>query len=73
MSLPPYALIALILLAGAYLALVGVLLVRGRRSDARALAGSVPGCVVLFRRLLGEEREHGAGPRLTERHVAPRR
>jgi uncharacterized membrane protein YkvA (DUF1232 family) len=56
MSLTQYALIALILVVGAYLALVGVLLVRGRRSDARALAGFVPDCVVLFRRLLGEER-----------------
>lgn len=56
MSLAQYALTALILVAGTYLSLVGVLLVRGRRSDARALAGFVPDCVVLFRRLLGEER-----------------
>jgi uncharacterized membrane protein YkvA (DUF1232 family) len=56
MSLAHYAVIALILAAGAYLTLVGVLLVQGRRSDARALAGFVPDCVVLVRRLLGEER-----------------
>jgi uncharacterized membrane protein YkvA (DUF1232 family) len=28
----------------------------GRRADARALAGFVPDCVILFRRLLGDER-----------------
>jgi uncharacterized membrane protein YkvA (DUF1232 family) len=32
------------------------LLVAGRRSGARALAGFVPDCVVLFRRLLGDAR-----------------
>jgi uncharacterized membrane protein YkvA (DUF1232 family) len=31
-------------------------LVLGRRSDARALAGFVPDCVVLFKRLLGDRR-----------------
>lgn len=36
------------------MAFVGFLLLRGRRSDARALAGFVPDCVVLFRRLLGD-------------------
>jgi uncharacterized membrane protein YkvA (DUF1232 family) len=39
-----------------YLAFVGVLLLQGRRSDARALAGFVPDCVVLVRRLLGDGR-----------------
>ena len=50
----------LLVAAGACLALyvlfVVVLLVAGRRSSARALAGFVPDCVVLFRRLLGDER-----------------
>ena len=32
------------------------LVVAGRRSAARALAGFVPDCVVLFRRLLGDSR-----------------
>jgi uncharacterized membrane protein YkvA (DUF1232 family) len=40
----------------AYGALVGWLVLRGRRDDARALAGFVPDCVVLFRRLLGDHR-----------------
>ena len=36
-----------------YAAAVVALLLAGRRADARALAGFVPDCVVLFRRLLG--------------------
>jgi len=56
MSLAQYALVALALSAGAYLAFVTVLLLRGRRSDARALAGFIPDCLVLFRRLLREDR-----------------
>lgn len=39
-----------------YLTFVAVLLVRGRRHDARALAGFIPDCVLLLRRLLGDER-----------------
>jgi uncharacterized membrane protein YkvA (DUF1232 family) len=41
---------------GVYVAFVVWLLLAGRRSDARALAGFIPDCVVLFRRLLGDER-----------------
>jgi uncharacterized membrane protein YkvA (DUF1232 family) len=39
-------------LVAAWLALVAALTVAGRRSDARALAGFVPDCVILVRRLL---------------------
>lgn len=39
-----------------YLAFVVVLVVLGRRSDARALAGFIPDCIVLFRRLLKDPR-----------------
>jgi uncharacterized membrane protein YkvA (DUF1232 family) len=39
-----------------YAAFVGWLLLAGRRQDARALAGFIPDCVVLFRRLLGDGR-----------------
>jgi hypothetical protein len=35
---------------------VGGLALAGRRGDARALAGFIPDCVVLFRRLLGDPR-----------------
>jgi hypothetical protein len=39
-----------------YAALVGALMLAGRRQDARAIAGFIPDCIVLFRRLLGDER-----------------
>ena len=39
-----------------YLAFVVALLLLGRREDARAWAGFVPDCVVLFKRLLGDDR-----------------
>ena len=42
--------------AGAYLAFIALLLAVGRRSDARALAGFIPDCVILLRRLLGDSR-----------------
>lgn len=50
------ALIGLAACLALYLGFVGFLLLRGRRADARALAGFVPDCVVLFRRLLGDAR-----------------
>lgn len=37
-----------------YAGFVIALILAGRRSDARALAGFIPDCVVLFRRLLGD-------------------
>jgi uncharacterized membrane protein YkvA (DUF1232 family) len=39
-----------------YAVFVGALLVAGRRGQARALAGFIPDCIVLVRRLLGDER-----------------
>jgi uncharacterized membrane protein YkvA (DUF1232 family) len=39
-----------------YAAFVLALVLLGRREHARAVAGFVPDCVVLFRRLLGDER-----------------
>jgi uncharacterized membrane protein YkvA (DUF1232 family) len=35
---------------------VGVLALAGRSADARAVAGFVPDCIVLFKRLLGDSR-----------------
>jgi uncharacterized membrane protein YkvA (DUF1232 family) len=49
----------LIMLAGAllvYLVAVLALVVMGRRTDARAVAGFVPDCLVLCRRLLADSR-----------------
>jgi uncharacterized membrane protein YkvA (DUF1232 family) len=39
-----------------YLLFVGVLYVVGRRDAARAFAGFIPDCIVLFRRLLADDR-----------------
>ena len=50
------ALIAAAVLLALYAGFVGVLLVAGRRGQARALAGFVPDCAVLFKRLLGDAR-----------------
>lgn len=49
-------LICLGVFAALYGSFVLGLLVLGRRSDARALAGFVPDCLVLFKRLLGDSR-----------------
>jgi uncharacterized membrane protein YkvA (DUF1232 family) len=53
--MPSWAWIALAALA-LYAAFVLALLVAGRREEARALAGFVPDCVVLCRRLLSDPR-----------------
>jgi uncharacterized membrane protein YkvA (DUF1232 family) len=39
-----------------YAIFVGGLVLAGRRADARAVAGFVPDCIVLFQRLLGDSR-----------------
>ena len=52
-----HALIAVLLAAVAVWALfVVALLIAGRRNDARALAGFVPDCAVLFQRLIRDQR-----------------
>jgi uncharacterized membrane protein YkvA (DUF1232 family) len=53
---PSWLLIALLATAGVYLAFVVILVALGRRSAARALAGFIPDCLVLLRRLLGDGR-----------------
>lgn len=40
----------------AYGLFVVALLLLGRREAARALAGFIPDCIVLFRRLMGDDR-----------------
>ena len=37
-----------------YALFVATLYIVGRRTEARALAGFIPDCIVLFRRLLGD-------------------
>ncbi len=56
MPLWRWGLVALAVALLVYLAVVLALVRAGRRTDARALAGFVPDCVVLFRRLLGDPR-----------------
>ena len=51
-----WAIIGAGVLLVAWAALVGGLLWTGRRREARALAGFIPDCLVLFRRLLGDDR-----------------
>jgi uncharacterized membrane protein YkvA (DUF1232 family) len=56
MSFWQSGLIVLGVVAAAYAGLVAILTVKGRRGDARALAGFVPDCTVLFGRLLSDPR-----------------
>jgi uncharacterized membrane protein YkvA (DUF1232 family) len=39
-----------------YAIFVGCLVLAGRRADARAIAGFIPDCIVLFGRMLGDPR-----------------
>ena len=48
------ALIVIAVLLALYALLVVALFLAGRRTDARAVAGFVPDCIVLFKRLLGD-------------------
>jgi len=54
-----WTLLGLAVTLAVYAAFVLVLVVAGRRSDARALAGFIPDCIVLFRRLLADRRVSG--------------
>lgn len=56
MSTLQWLLAAAALALALYAVFVLALVLAGRRSDARALAGFVPDCVVLFRRLLADPR-----------------
>ena len=53
-GVPTELLVALAAVVALYALAVLALVAAGRRTDARALAGFVPDCVVLFRRLLGD-------------------
>ena len=54
--MPRWVLVALAVTVALWLVGVVALVVLGRRSEARALAGFIPDCVVLLRRLLGDAR-----------------
>jgi uncharacterized membrane protein YkvA (DUF1232 family) len=55
-GMPEWLLITAGCTVALYLAFVLALLLLGRREDARAWAGFIPDCVVLFKRLLGDSR-----------------
>ena len=52
----PWPLVALAAVLAVYAAVVATFAILGRREDARAIAGMVPDCMVLFGRLLGDKR-----------------
>ena len=56
MTATDWAIAAGVIALALYLIFVLVLFVAGRRTDARALAGFIPDCIVLFKRLLGDPR-----------------
>jgi hypothetical protein len=51
-----WVVIAACISAAMYLAFIVWLLLAERRGDARAIARFIPDCVVLFRRVLGDDR-----------------
>ena len=51
-----WLLVSLAVLAFVWAGAVALLVVLGRRTDARALAGFIPDCLVLMRRLLADPR-----------------
>jgi uncharacterized membrane protein YkvA (DUF1232 family) len=55
-SLAQWALFLGLAVVLVYAIFVGGLVLAGRRADARAVAGFVPDCIVLFQRLLGDSR-----------------
>ncbi len=56
MSVAELALISLAVFLALYAGVVLALFILGRRSEARALARFIPDCLVLFRRLLADDR-----------------
>jgi uncharacterized membrane protein YkvA (DUF1232 family) len=56
MSLPHWVILVAVATVALYAACVVVLVVAGRRGEARALAGFIPDCIVLFKRLLADPR-----------------
>lgn len=56
MSLTPWLLVIASVALAVYLLFVAALSLAGRRTAARALGGFIPDCMVLLRRLLGDDR-----------------
>jgi uncharacterized membrane protein YkvA (DUF1232 family) len=51
-----WMLIGLAVTAAVYLGFIALLVLVGRREEAKTFARFIPDCIVLFRRLLGDER-----------------
>jgi uncharacterized membrane protein YkvA (DUF1232 family) len=56
MSLTDWALLAVGVVLALYALFVLVLLTIGRRAEARAVGGFIPDCLILLRRLMGDQR-----------------
>lgn len=56
MSFWEWMLIGLAVTAAVYLGFIALLVLVGRREEAKTFARFIPDCIVLFRRLLGDER-----------------
>lgn len=56
MSFWEWMLIGLAATAAVYLGFIALLVLVGRREEAKTFARFIPDCIVLFRRLLGDER-----------------
>jgi uncharacterized membrane protein YkvA (DUF1232 family) len=56
MSTIEWAIVGLAISLAVYLAFIGLLYLAGRREDARAAAGFIPDCLILFRRLVADPR-----------------
>ena len=56
MAIPSWLIVALVTALALYLAAILLLIAFGRRTEARALAGFIPDCIGLFRRLLADSR-----------------
>jgi uncharacterized membrane protein YkvA (DUF1232 family) len=56
MSLVEWLLIVALVAIVLYAIFIAILVVAGRRGDARAIAGFIPDCIVLLRRMLGDRR-----------------
>ena len=59
MSTLEWTLVGLGIAIAIYAMFVLALVVAGRRSEARALATFIPDCVILFKRLLADQRVSG--------------
>jgi uncharacterized membrane protein YkvA (DUF1232 family) len=56
MSLTEWTVLAAVVVVALYALFILALLMIGRRAEARAIGGFIPDCLILLRRLMGDER-----------------